>query len=169
MNGTDRLERELTAWFADTAAPQTPDWTADILAATSTVRQRPRWSFPTRWLPAAVVPRLPRLTRQPVPWRTIALLALLGLLLAAAVTLYVGSRPRLPAPFGPAANGLVAYEELGEIWTVDPITGAREKIVSLNGGNKAPPFLPRRDARRVPPGVRRRGNCSRSRTRTAAT
>ena len=36
MNGTDRLERELTAWFADTAAPQTPDWTADILAATAT-------------------------------------------------------------------------------------------------------------------------------------
>ena len=113
MNGNDRLERELTTWFADTAAPQTPDWTADILAATATMRQRPRWSFPARWLPAAVVPRLPRLTLtlRPVPWRTIALLALLGLLLAAAVTLYVGSRPRLPAPFGPAVNGLVAYAE----------------------------------------------------------
>ena len=96
MNGTDRLERELTSWFADTAAPKTPDWTADILAATSTVRQRPRWSFPTRWLPAAVVPRLPRLTLQPVPWRTIALLALLGLLLAAAVTLYVGQPAEAP-------------------------------------------------------------------------
>src|SRR6185503_3879196 len=120
------LERELTAWFADTAAPQTPDWTADILGATATMRQRPRWLFPTRWLPAAVVPRLPRLTLQPVPLRTIALLALLGLLLAAAVTLYVGSRPRLPAPFGPAANGLVAYAEGGEIWTVDPVTGDRK-------------------------------------------
>ena len=78
MNGTDRLERELTTWFADTATPQTPDWTADILAATATMRQRPRWSFPTRWLPAAVVPRLPRLTLRPVPWRTIALLARAG-------------------------------------------------------------------------------------------
>ena len=113
MNGTDRLERELTTWFADTATPQTPDWTADILSATATMRQRPRWSFPTRWLPAAVVPRLPRLTLRPVPWRTIALLAALVLLLAAAVALYVGSRPRLPAPFGPAANGLVAYAEDG--------------------------------------------------------
>ena len=44
MNGTDRLERELTTWFADTAAPQTPDWTADILAATSTIHPRPRGS-----------------------------------------------------------------------------------------------------------------------------
>ena len=51
MNGTDRLERELTTWFADTATPQTPDWTADILSATATMRQRPRWSFPARWLP----------------------------------------------------------------------------------------------------------------------
>ena len=138
MNGTDRLERELTTWFAETALPQTPDWTSDILAATGTMRQRPRWSFPTRWLPASVIPRLPRLTRQTVPWRTIALLGALVLLLAAAVALYVGSRPRLPAPFGPAANGLVAYAELGEIWTVDPVTGVRERIVTLGGGNVAP-------------------------------
>ena len=75
MNRTDRLERELTTWFADTATPRTPDWTADIVAATSTMRQRPRWSFPARWLPAAVVPRLPRLILRPVPLRTIALLA----------------------------------------------------------------------------------------------
>ena len=104
------------------------------------IRQRPRWSFPRRWLPAAVVPRLPQLGLRPVPWRAVALLALLGLLLAAAVTLYVGSRPRLPAPFGPAANGLVAYAEGGGIWTVDPVTGDRQKIVSLAGHNKAPRF-----------------------------
>ena len=168
MNGTDRLERELTTWFADTAAPQTPDWTADILAATSTMRQRPRWSFPARWLPAAVVPRLPRLTLRPVPWRTIALLALLGLLLAAAVTLYVGSRPRLPAPFGPAVNGLVAYAENGDIWTVDPVTGEREAIVTLPGADKAPRWS--RDGTRVA-FLRRTlaGTCSRSRRPMAAT
>ena len=147
MNGTDRLERELTAWFADTAAPQTPDWTADILAATSTTRQRPRWSFPTRWLPAAIVPRLPRLTVPSVPWRTVALLAALVLLLATAVALYVGSRPRLPAPFGPAANGLVAYAEGGEIWTVDPVTGERNAIVTLPGANSSPRWS--RDGTRI--------------------
>ena len=138
MNGNDRLERELTTWFTDTATPRTPDWTADILTATATMRQRPRWSFPARWLPAAVVPRLPRLTLQPVPWRTIALLALLGLLLATAVTLYVGSRLRLPAPFGPAENGLVAYVEGRAIWTVDPVTGDRQQVVSSTGDNRAP-------------------------------
>jgi len=147
MNGTDRIERELTTWFADTATPQTPDWTADILAATARTRQRPRWSFPARWLPAAVVPRLARLTLTPVPWRTVVLLAALVLLLAAAVALYVGSRPRVPAPFGPAENGLVAYAELGEIWTVDTLSGERKKIVTLTGGNEAPRFS--RDGTRV--------------------
>jgi WD40-like Beta Propeller Repeat len=141
MNGTERLERELTSWFADTATPQTPDWTTDILSTTAAMRQRPRWTFPARWLPAAVVPRLRRRSlRQPVPWRTIAILAVLGLLLAAAVTLYVGSRPRLPAPFGPAVNGLVAYAEDGQIWTVDPVTGERQRIVIATGDNKAPRF-----------------------------
>ena len=147
MNRTDRLERELTTWFADTATPRTPDWTADIVAATSTMRQRPRWSFPARWLPAAVVPRLPRLILRPVPVRTIVVLALLGLLLAAALTLYVGSRPKLPAPFGPAANGLVAYAEDGDIWTVDPITGVRKAIVTMSGADTAPRWS--RDGTRI--------------------
>ena len=156
MNGTDRLERELTTWFAETALPQTPDWTSDILAATGTMRQRPRWSFPTRWLPASVIPRLPRLTRQTVPWRTIALLGALVLLLAAAVALYVGSRPRLPAPFGPAANGLVAYAEHGEIWTVDPVTGDRKKIVTPVRRQRCPSLLAGWDAPRVLAGGNRR-------------
>ena len=140
MNRMDRLEQELTIWFDDAAAPHVPDYTEDILGATATMRQRPRWSFPARWLPAALAPRLPRVTVRPLPWRTIILLAVLGLLLAAALTLYAGSKPRHPAPFGLAANGLVAYGELGEIWIVDPVSGDRTKIVSLTGGNEAPRF-----------------------------
>jgi Tol biopolymer transport system component len=147
MNGTDRLERELTAWFGDAAAPRVPDYTADIVRSTATMRQRPRWSFPTRWLPAALVPRLPRLGVRPVPWRTIALLALLGLLLAATLTLYLGSRPRLPDPFGLAENGLVTYAEDGDIWTVDPLTGERLAIVPGPATDLAPRWS--RDGTRV--------------------
>jgi Tol biopolymer transport system component len=129
MSQIDRLERDLTAWFDDTAAPRTPDYTDDILRQTVRMRQRPRWMFPERWLPASVV-TLGRQTLRPVPWRTVGLLAILALLLAAALALYVGSRPRLPAPFGPAANGLVAYSKGGDIFTVDPDTGERRAIVT---------------------------------------
>jgi Tol biopolymer transport system component len=129
MNQTDRLERELTAWFVDAASERTPDYMTDILRQTAGTRQRPAWSFLERWLPMSVM-TLGRQTLKPLPWRTIGLLALLALLLAAAAVVYVGSRPRVPAPFGPAANGLIAYARGGDIFTVDPVTGTRATIVT---------------------------------------
>ena len=36
----------------------------------------------------------------------------------------------MPAPFGLAGNGLVAYTSGGDIYTVDPDTGARQAIVT---------------------------------------
>src|SRR5204862_5649642 len=53
---------------------------------------------------------------------------LLAIILAAALA--AGSRTRLPAPFGPAANGLVAYDRGGDIYTVDPVTGITRAIVT---------------------------------------
>jgi Tol biopolymer transport system component len=129
MNRPDRLERDLTAWLADSAAPRVPDFTDDILWLTARTRQRPRWSFPGTWLPRRVV-AFSRRTVKPLPWRTLGLIAVLALLIAAAISFYIGSQPRMPPPFGLAANGLVAYASGGGIYTVDPITGAREAIVT---------------------------------------
>ena len=104
MNRPENLERDLTAWLADTATPRVPDFTDDILWLTARTRQRPRWSFPEWWLPRRVL-TLGRRRLRPLPWRTIGLLAVLALLIVAAVAFYVGSQPRLPPPFGLAANG----------------------------------------------------------------
>ena len=128
MNQTDRLDRELTAWFGETAAPSTPDYTDDIIRGTARLRQRPRWTFLERWIPMSET-TLRRLAAPPIPWRTVAVLALLVILLVAAVAFYAGSRPKLPAPFGQAANGLVAYAANGDIWTVDPVSGSRTTVV----------------------------------------
>ena len=128
MNRLENLERDLAIWFADTAAPRVPDFTDDILRLTAGTRQRPRWSFPERWLPMSVI-TLGRQTLKPLPWRTIGLLAALALLIAAAFAFYIGSQPRLPAPFGLAANGLVAYGKNGDIYSVDPGTGSRQLII----------------------------------------
>jgi Tol biopolymer transport system component len=128
MSTTDRVERDLTAWFGETAAPRTPDYTDDILRQTAHSRQRPRWTFPERWLPMSVI-TFGRVTLRPVPWRAVGLLVALGLLLAVAAALYVGSPQRLPPPFGTAANGLVAYEKGGDIYAVDPTTNARRAVV----------------------------------------
>ncbi|HEV8488718.1 MAG TPA: hypothetical protein VGQ58_02900 [Candidatus Limnocylindrales bacterium] len=129
MKHVDRFERELTAWFVDTAAPRTPAYTDDILRQTASVRQRPRWSFPERWLPLSVI-ILGRRTLKPVPWRAIGVLAILALLLVVAIAALVGSQRTLPSPFGLAANGLVAYANGGDIFTVDHITGTRRAVAT---------------------------------------
>jgi len=140
MSTTDRIERDITAWFGETAAPATPDYTDDILWQTARSRQRPRWTFPERWFPMSVI-TFGRVNLRPVPWRAVGLLAVLGLLLAVAAALYVGSQQqRLPPPFGTAANGLVAYEKNGDIYTVDPITGARRAIVAGTTVDGQPSF-----------------------------
>ncbi len=167
MNGTDRLERELTTWFAETAPPQTPDWTADILAATGTMRQRPRWSFPTRWLPAAVVPRLPRLTLRPVPWRTIALLARAG---------PAARRRRGPLrgqPAAPSGTVRTCGERPRRLCRarrdLDRRPGHRspEEDRDPDRRQRLPRASPGRDAPRVLAAGRPAGNRSRSRTQTA--
>ena len=127
MNRLDGLERDLTSWFAESTSPRDPDLTDDVLWVTSRTRQRPRWSFAERWLPTGVL-SLGRRTVRPVPWRTVALVALLVVLAVAAAAVYVGTRSRLPAPYGLAANGLVAYAQNGDIYAVDPITGVREGL-----------------------------------------
>ena len=53
--------------------------------------------------------------------------ALLLLVLALGAVFIAGSRPRLPAPFGPAVNGRVAYATAGDIFTADPVTGSRHR------------------------------------------
>ena len=73
------------------------------------------------------------------PWRIRAVAALLLIGVAGAL-LIAGSRPHLPAPFGPAANGLVAYSAKGDIYTVDPVTGRSTAIVSGTTSDRNPVF-----------------------------
>ncbi len=129
MTRQQRLERDLPHILADLAAGPYPDYIDDVLASTAQRRQRPAWTFPERWLPMDIATRRPDFAPN-VPWRTLGTLALLGLLIAAAVAAYVGSQARLPAPFGPARNGLIAYAANGDIFTADPVTGVANAIVS---------------------------------------
>ena len=130
MNRNDGLERRLSVWMSETAAPRVPEYTNDILRSTAGRRQRPRWTFPERWLPMSVQV-LERVPATPIPWRTLGLLGVIGLLTAALLAVMVGvGGPRVPEPFGLAGNGLVAYADHGDIFTVDPATGARVSVVT---------------------------------------
>lgn len=104
MTANERLELAMTDWLHDDAARRVPDHLDEVLATTSTTRQRPAWSSPERWLPVDTAFR-PRLFQTPRLGQVVLvgaiILALLGALL-----LYAGSRqPHLPPPFGLARNG----------------------------------------------------------------
>jgi dipeptidyl aminopeptidase/acylaminoacyl peptidase len=71
-----------------------------------------------------------RATTARVPWRQLGVLALLALLIAAMLAAYAGSRQRLPAPFGPAANGVVVYSKGGDILVRDGIDGATRPLIA---------------------------------------
>ena len=141
MTAADRLERDLTDWLRETAAPALPDYTDDIVRQATRVRQPHRWTLLERWLPMTETALQP-VRLSPVPWRQIALLALVALAMVAGIALTAANRPAVPAPFGLANNGLVAYAEAGDIFTVDPETGARRQITTGLDGDANPRFSP---------------------------
>lgn len=137
---TDRRIERLPDLLADMYLGPTPDYRDDVLVRVSRVRQRPAWTFPERWLPMDLVERRRALVPN-LPWRALGILALIALLLAALLAAYVGSSRRLPAPFGPAANGSIIYAKDGQIYVRDTPDGqARVLIGDSAKKDQAPTF-----------------------------
>jgi Tol biopolymer transport system component len=101
VNDVDRL---LATWLASDAPMREPDDLLDqVLARTRRTRRRPGWLIPERWLSMQLAMRwqsMPRVT---------PILVVLALLIALVAVVVMSGGRRLPAPYGPAGNGLVAY------------------------------------------------------------
>jgi Tol biopolymer transport system component len=67
-------------------------------------------------------------------------LVIVALLLAAMVIFLVGSRRHVPPPFGPAANGRIAYIADGQVFTADPFGADRRQITFDVGRDEDPVF-----------------------------
>jgi len=129
MTAFDRFEQQLPELMDELASPQLPDYFDDMLARTARTRQRPAWASLERWLPMGVIAR-PSLV-PPLPWRSVGILVILGLLVVAGALVYVSSRQRLPEPFGEARNGAILYSTAdGDILSVDPVSGVSRAIVT---------------------------------------
>jgi Tol biopolymer transport system component len=110
------FDRRLAAWFEADALAREPEGLLEAtIARTSRRRRLPAWLLPERWLPMQLTSRLQQLPS------IMSLLLVLGLILALALAaVLIGSqRPRL-APFGPAANGRIAFVSDGDIYTANP-------------------------------------------------
>jgi dipeptidyl aminopeptidase/acylaminoacyl peptidase len=139
---TDRfrnLEPALPDLFHELAQMRTPDYLEAAIERATERSQRPRWTFPERWLPVELVTSRVPVAR--MPWRQIGVLALLAIVVIASLALYAGSQQRpLPAPFGPAANGSIVFAIDGDIYTADPRTGVSKAIVTGSERDSEPVF-----------------------------
>lgn len=138
----ERLVRSLGAAFDDLAAARTPDYLEAAIERASSGPQRPAWTFPERWIPMADIASrsafAPRL-----PWRPIVVALLTLALLVGAALAFVGSQQRrLPAPFGPAANGLIPFAQGGDIHVGDPATGESRLLIGGPTTDELPQFSP---------------------------
>jgi Tol biopolymer transport system component len=128
----ETFEGRVHAWLHADAEYRVPEHLDTVLRRTSVAPQRPAWSSLERWLPVDTTLR-PRLFNLPSPGRLVlvaaVILALVGLLIFA-----VGSRQqRLPPPFGLARNGMLVSSGDGDIYSIDPATGAKKVLV---GGDR---------------------------------
>jgi hypothetical protein len=127
MTPDDVFAQDLERLLVRRAGTAHAGYLAETLERTSRAAQKRWWSSPERWLPVD----LPMQRVAYGPSRSsLVLLALMAILtIAAVLTLSGGMRPRLPAPFGPAANGPVLFNHGGDIWTAQADgSGARPLI-----------------------------------------
>jgi WD40-like Beta Propeller Repeat len=130
------LERALVDWLDEAATPREVEL-GDVFAETRMMDQRHAWANPTAW-------RTGRLTRMRFRARS-ALPALIVIALTVAALIIaglVGSRPRLPAPIGPARPGLIAIEVDTDIYVVQPDGTGRTLLVGGRGVQFAPTWSP---------------------------
>jgi hypothetical protein len=119
MTARNDFNGVLSDWLDEQAGRGAPGYLDEILVRTTRTRQRPAWSSLERWLPMDLTAQ-PRFLALPTLGKVLlvgaVLLALIGIAIVA-----VGSRvQRVPAPFGPAANGQIAYWADGDILVADP-------------------------------------------------
>jgi len=117
----------LERYLDDEAGDFTPAYADRVIERTAATRQRAWWSSPERWLPMDLTMRRPLVARANV--RALAILAVIGLLIAAIAAYAVGTQHRLPPPFGIARNGEVVVSTDGDIYAVDPTSGQRRILV----------------------------------------
>ena len=141
MTARRDVDRVIATWLTEIAPEGNVDYLDETLGAIDRVRQRPAWASPGRWLPMQLtVPRV--VVPRAAPYIAILALLLIGVIIALAVA---GGQKRLPAPFGLAATGLMAFESEGDILVANADGSGRRPLVATQGAQWSPVFSRRGD------------------------
>ena len=134
----ETLEQALVDWLDDQSS--TPTYLAEAMGRTRSVRQRPAWTFPERWLPVQLT--MPRPLALPRPILLLLVLAALVVALVAVAVVASLGAPRLAPPFGRAANGLLAFDVDGAISVAEARGGAPTRLATGVDDATGPVFSP---------------------------
>ncbi|MEO5705388.1 MAG: hypothetical protein ABIZ52_02310 [Candidatus Limnocylindrales bacterium] len=142
MTARNDIDRSLSAWLNDTAVTREPEHLlGQVLARTARTRRRPAWRIPERWISVSTITS--RLSpASPIPWRTIAVAALLLVALAVSLALIAGAPKPLAPPFGLASNGSLLFSVNGDIVTADTPTGQSRVVIGGATTDRYPVFAP---------------------------
>ena len=143
-----RMDARLDATLRRLDVPATPD---DAFVQASVTDLLPR----VRRARAQDASRMGRLLRdlrlaagrawRPAGPRRVAVVAmtlLLAALLIVLLAIFVGSHRRVPPPFGPAANGVIAYDANGHVVIAD-LDGANPRQITFDAGLQQDPAFSR--------------------------
>jgi streptogramin lyase len=131
MTGFDRVEVRLSELMDELAPAHVPDYFDTMLGQAARTRQRPAWSAPARWLPTGVIDRAAPVRQ--VPWRPVLVLALLGLLAAAALVVLSGSRrpsPLARIQVGDAVDPRWFAADDTSLWVHEPTSMVRVDLAT---------------------------------------
>jgi dipeptidyl aminopeptidase/acylaminoacyl peptidase len=135
----DAVDRTLVDWLSEGPDRGPQHGLERALAATRRTSQRPRWTFPGRWLPMQLAMRpAASVSRQ---FLYLALIALLTVALALAALL-VGSQRRTAPPIGLAGNGVVAFDRDGSIVVATPDGQSESELPTGVANARGPVFSP---------------------------
>jgi Tol biopolymer transport system component len=143
MNG-DRGLMRLAGILDELAGSGRTDYAAAIVVRAATVQQRPAWRFASRWLPPGLLAAF-RSARTAPPARAFAFVLLALLVGALILALVIGSRRNLPAPFGPAGNGVLAFASEGQIYVARSPRDQPSVLIDGPESDNIPIFSPRGD------------------------
>jgi Tol biopolymer transport system component len=135
MNSSFDFDSRLSAWLDEQAVSGAPDaLLGQVAEAASHTRRRPAWATLERWISMET-----RAQFGAVP-RTAIILVVLGVLLALFSAIAIGQQPspKLPAPLGVARNGLIAFDDGGDIYVVNPDGSGRRQLTSGSATDTAP-------------------------------
>ena len=135
----DQADRLLASWLSGGPDLGPTDGLERALAATRRTRQRPGWTIPERWIPVQLTMQPVAVSRSLMP---VIVLALLLLAILAAALFAGAGRTRPAPPFGPAANGQIAYDNVGAIVLANADGSAPRTLAIGLGQSFTPTFSP---------------------------